>query len=297
MTTRIIFTAFLCLAGISACAQGMEDVEMKVTNVRDNVYMIEGRGGNIGAISGEDGVIIIDDQFAELTDKIKAAVAEFSDESIRYIINTHWHGDHAGGNENLAKDGSTIVAHENVRMRLSTEQYNAFWDRTTPPTAEAAWPVITFSENMRLHLNGEDITIVHRFKGHTDGDALIKFEKANVIHAGDSFVTYGYPYIDGSAGGTFKGLINNAGAISELCDDDTIIIPGHGPLSKKEDVMWFMERLESIHKVIATGIAAGKTADDLVNENALQEFADWDGGFIKSKDFINIVYDEIASSK
>ena len=290
-----VFGLFLIVPFLGQ-AQEMDSVQIKTTNVRGNVYLLEGRGGNIGVLDGKDGAVIIDDQFAPLTDKIKAAVTGISGNEIRFVINTHWHGDHVGGNENLAKDGNTIVAHENVRMRLSTEQYNALRDRTTPPSPEGAWPIITFSESINLHLNNENIQVVHKYKGHTDGDAIIKFEKANVIHAGDSYVTYGFPYIDVSAGGSMAGLIDNARLIVEMCDDNTIVIPGHGPLSKKEDVIWFQNRLESIREILTEGIAAGKTADDLINEEALKDFADWDGGFIKSNNFILIVYEELAAN-
>jgi glyoxylase-like metal-dependent hydrolase (beta-lactamase superfamily II) len=278
-----------------ACFAQEEEVTIKSTNVRNNVYMLEGQGGNMGLIIGEDGAILIDDQFARLSDKIKAAISEITDQPVRFVINTHWHGDHMGGNENFAKSGSTIVAHENVRMRVSTEQFNRFRDTTTPASPEAAWPVITFAESMNLHFNDEDIHIVHTQKAHTDGDALIHFTKANVIHAGDAFVTYGFPYIDVAAGGTFQGLIDLAGELADRCDENTIIIPGHGPLSKKQDVLWFRDRLQSIKDILVSGISSGKSADDMINEEVLKDYADWDGGFIKSKDFITIVYDELAA--
>jgi len=287
---------FLCLyLGIASMGFSQDqEVNIKSTNVRANVYLLEGQGGNMGLLIGDDGAILIDDQFARLSDKIKASIGELTDKPVRFLINTHWHGDHTGGNENFANAGSTIVAQENVRMRLSTEQFNRFRDQTTPPAPEGAWPVITFTESMKLHLNDEEIHIVHTQKAHTDGDALIHFTKANVIHAGDAFVTYGFPYIDLAAGGSFLGLINLAGDLADLCDEETIIIPGHGPLSKKEDVIWFRDRLNSIKEILLAGTSDGKTADDLVNAEVLKEFADWDGGFIKSNDFINIVYEELA---
>ena len=289
-----VFSISLMLLMMIACFAQEEEVTIKSTNVRNNVYMLEGQGGNMGLIIGEDGAILIDDQFARLSDKIKAAIAEITDHPVRFVINTHWHGDHMGGNENFAKSGSTIVAHENVRMRVSTEQYNKFRDRTTPASPEDAWPIITFSESMNLHLNNEDIHIVHTQKAHTDGDALIHFINANVIHAGDAFVTYGFPYIDVAAGGTFQGLIDLAGELADRCDENTIIIPGHGPLSKKQDVLWFRDRLQSIKDILVSGISKGKSADDMINEKALEEFADWDGGFIKSADFITMAYPELA---
>lgn len=290
---RAIILSILSLLMITCYAQEQE-VTIKSTLVRDNVYMLEGQGGNMGLIVGEDGAILVDDQYARLSDKIKAAIAEITDQPVRFVVNTHWHGDHMGGNENFAKSGSTIVAHESVRSRVSTEQYNKFWDRTTPASPKGAWPVITFSESMDLHFNNEDIHIVHTQKAHTDGDALIHFIKANVIHAGDAFVTYGFPYIDMSAGGSFQGLIDLAGELADRCDDNTIVIPGHGPLSSKKDVLWFRDRLQSIKDILDSGIASGKSADELNNEEVLKDFADWDGGFIKSRDFILMVYDDLA---
>jgi len=292
---RTLLTCFLLSILFPVFGQD-EEVNIKSTNVRSNVYMLEGQGGNMGLIIGEDGAILIDDQFAPLSDKIKSAIAELTDKPVRFVINTHWHGDHTGGNENFAKSGSTIVAHENVRLRLSTEQYNRFRDSTTPAAPKDALPVITFSESIKLHLNDEDIHIVHTQNAHTDGDALIRFEKANVIHAGDAFVTYGFPYIDVAAGGTFNGLIKLAGDLADLCDQNTLIIPGHGPISKKENVIWFRDRLVSIRDIIITGISEGKSSDDLVNAEVLKDFSDWDGGFIKSRDFITLVYEELSKN-
>lgn len=291
-TALTIATMFLLMTG---CFAQDQEVTIKSTNVRNNVYMLEGQGGNMGLLIGQDGAILIDDQFAPLSDKIKAAIAELTDHSVRFVINTHWHGDHTGGNENFAKGGSTIVAQENVRTRLSTDQYNAVRDQTTPASPEDAWPVITFAESINLHFNDEDIHIVHTQNAHTDGDALIHFMKANVIHTGDAFVTYGFPYIDVAAGGTLQGMIDLASELADRCDDDTIIIPGHGPLSTKKDVIWFRDRLQSIKDIMVAGISQGKSADDMINEEALKDFADWDGGFIKSRDFITIVYDELAA--
>ena len=272
-----------------------QEVTIKSTNVRGNVYMLEGQGGNMGLIIGDDGAILIDDQFARLSEKIKAAISELTDEQVLFVINTHLHGDHTGGNEIFAQSGSMIVAHENVRKRLSTEQYNKMRDRTTPARPEDAWPVITFEESVDLHFNDEDIHIIHTENGHTDGDSYIFFKKANVIHAGDALRTGGYPYVDVSSGGSFQGLIDSTTELAGLCNDETIVIQGHGPLTNKKEVIWVRDRLQQIKDILVEGISAGKSADDLANENVLKDFEDWDGGFIKSESFISIVYEELAS--
>jgi glyoxylase-like metal-dependent hydrolase (beta-lactamase superfamily II) len=291
---RVLSFSMMLLFMITCYAQEQE-VTIKSTNVRNNIYMLEGQGGNMGLIIGDDGAILIDDQFARLSDKIKAAIAEITDKPVRFVINTHLHGDHSGGNENFAQTGSIIVAHENVRTRLSTEQFNKSRNQTTPPRPKDAWPVVTFTESMNLHFNNEDIQIIHTKNGHTDGDSFIYFKNANVIHTGDALRTGGFPYVDVSSGGTFQGLIDSTDQLANLCNEETAVIQGHGSLSTKEEVIWVRDRLQSIKDILQAGIAEGKTADDLVNEKVLKDFADWDGGFIKSKDFITIVYDELAA--
>lgn len=292
---KVILLSTLLFLMIATFAQEQE-VNIKSTNVKNDIYMLEGQGGNMGLIIGEDGAILIDDQFARLSDKIKAAIAELTDKPVRFVINTHLHGDHTGGNEAFTQTGSIIVAHENVRTRLSTEQFNKLRNQTTPPRPQDAWPVVTFTESMSLHFNNEDIQIIHTKNGHTDGDSFIFFKEANVVHTGDALRTGGYPYVDVSSGGSFQGLIDSTDELANLCNEETIVIQGHGPLSNKEEVIWVRDRLQTIKDILQAGIAEGKTADDLINEEVLKDFADWDGGFIKSNNFITIVYEELASN-
>lgn len=291
---KVLLLSMLLFLMIASFAQEQE-VTIKSTNVKNDIYMLEGQGGNMGLIIGEDGAILIDDQFARLSDKIKAAIAELTDKPVRFVINTHLHGDHTGGNESFTQTGSIIVAHENVRIRLSTEQFNKLRNQTTPARPKDAWPVLTFTESMSLHFNNEDIQIIHTKNGHTDGDSFIFFKEANVVHTGDALRTGGYPYVDVSSGGSFQGLIDSTDELANLCNEETIVIQGHGPLSNKEEVIWVRDRLQKIKDILQAGIADGKTADDLINEEVLKDFADWDGGFIKSNNFITIVYEELAS--
>lgn len=270
--------------------QDFSEVKIEAHQVRGNVYMLIGQGGNIGVLTGKDGAIMVDNQFAPLADKIKAAIAELTDLPVTYVLNTHHHGDHAGGNEEFSKSGGVIIAHENVRKRLSSEQFQEFFDRTTPPKPEGFWPVITFQESIRLHFNGEDIDIIHGAPAHTDGDAVIFFRKANVIHMGDVFVTYGYPFLDADSGGSIDGFIEFLDMVIDLIDDETIVIPGHGALSKKSDVVAFRNRLNDIRYLIVSEMNQGATHEEIVEKEVLKQYEEeWGGGFIKAKDFILLI--------
>ena len=292
---RIFALTLLALIALQAPAQNMDDVEIEVANVSQNVYVLFGQGGNIGVLTGDDGVVLIDDQFAALTEKIVNAVKTISDKEIRFVINTHWHGDHVGGNENLANLGASILAHENVRMRMSTDQVQERRGRTVPASPYAALPVITFDKSMKVHLNGQEATILHGGSAHTDGDAVIYFNEANVIHTGDLFVTYGYPYVDKDAGGSFLGLIALSDLILETINEKTKVIPGHGPISSKEDVKQFRDSLAEMRDIISAGIKAGKSANDLIDEDVLSKFnPTWGGSWIKASDFIQMVYPELT---
>ncbi|MCP4249053.1 MAG: MBL fold metallo-hydrolase, partial [bacterium] len=209
-----------------AGAQDLEDVEIETTKVAENLYMLVGAGGNIGLSVGPDGAFLIDDQFAPLTEKITAAIKAVTEAPIRFVVNTHWHFDHTGGNENLGKAGAVIVAHENVRRRMSTEQFIAAFDRRVPASPPGALPVITFADAVTFHLNGDELHVFHVAPAHTDGDSIVHFRKANVLHLGDTFFDGMYPFIDVSAGGSIAGMIEAVDRALKLCDDKTKIIPG-----------------------------------------------------------------------
>jgi glyoxylase-like metal-dependent hydrolase (beta-lactamase superfamily II) len=290
------------LGAAAACSpaftQDFEAVEIKTEKLAEGVYMLVGRGGNIGVSAGEDSVFMIDDQYAPLTDKIKAAIAAISDKPIQFVINTHYHGDHVGGNEKLGEAGAVIVAHENVRARLSTEQFMEFFERKMPPSPKAALPVITFTRDVTFHLNGDDMRVFHVEHAHTDGDAIIHFERANIVHMGDVYFEGLYPFIDVSAGGSIDGVIAAVERVLEMTDDNTKIIPGHGPLSDKAGLAAYREMLAAIRDRIAGLVAEGKTLDDVMASEPSKDFDDaWGRGFLKPEQFVEIVYTSLLGGK
>jgi glyoxylase-like metal-dependent hydrolase (beta-lactamase superfamily II) len=275
--TIIIFFFF----GNFANAQRFDKVEIETIKVSDHVYMLIGAGGNIGVSIGDDGVFIIDDQFAPLTEKIHTAIKTLSDKDIKFLVNTHHHGDHTGGNENMQKLGATIIAHDNVRQRLETTP-----KRDGSMEAKAALPIITFNDELSLHINGEKIGVFHVAHAHTDGDALLYFTKSNVLHTGDTYFKGRYPYIDLKSGGSVDGYINAAKLGLQLIDDETQVIPGHGSLSNKEEYQSFLNMLEYLRTQISEAIKAGKTEDEVAKDEALTKTYDdlnYGTGFINSE--------------
>ncbi len=272
-------------------AQDLSQVEIQTVKVRDGIYMLVGQGGNIGLSVGEDGAFLIDDQYAPLTDKIRAAIARITDKPIRFLINTHWHGDHTGGNENLGKAGVLIVAHENVRKRMSVEQFLEAFDQRVPASPEAALPVITFTDEVTFHWNGDDIRVFHVAPAHTDGDAVVFFERGDVLHAGDTFFNSQYPFIDVSSGGNITGMINAADRMLEIAGADTKIIPGHGELGGPAELREYRNMLEMIRERVGKLIAEGKSADEVVQLKLTAALdARWGGGFLNGDQWIRIVY-------
>ena len=255
---KYIYTLALLSFSLIACAQGRFDgVEITIVPAGENVYMLTGAGGNIGISTGEDGVFMIDDQFAPLSEKIIAAIKTISDKPIKFLVNTHFHGDHTGGNTNFAKTGAMIVAHENVRKRLSENE------------DASGLPVITFSEDATFYMNDNDIFITHVHHAHTDGDALVYFAQSNVLHTGDTFFNGRFPYIDINRGGSIDGDIEAAKKGLMLVNDDTKIIPGHGKIGTKADYQNYLEMLIEIRTNIQEAINQGKTEDEVTNMESL----------------------------
>src|SRR6476659_6800698 len=245
--------ACLLMATQAYAQQDFSKVEIKVTKVTGNIYMLEGAGGNIAASVGEDGIVIVDDQFAPLAEKIQAALKGITNKPVRFIINTHYHGDHTGGNEPFSNTGSTVIAQDNVRKRLlsgGTAGNGGSIKMDYPAAPKAALPIITFANDVTVHLNGEDIRALHFPSGHTDGDSIIFFPKNNVVHKGDDFVTYGFPFIDLESGGSVQGMIAATDDVAAKLPADVKVIPGHGPLSSLDDVRQYTKMLKDTQGVV-----------------------------------------------
>jgi len=294
----LITLAVFATAPMTTFAQIAEDVVVEATRVAGNVFMITGRGGNIGLCVGDDGAFLIDDQYAPLTKQILATVAELTPEPVRFVVNTHWHGDHTGGNENLGEVGAIIVAHENVRKRLSTEQFMAAFDRTVPAAPEGALPVITFNDSVTFHWNDEQLHVIHVKPAHTDGDAIIHFREANVIHVGDVYFNGMYPFIDVSAGGRIAGMIEAVDSVLEMADDRTKLIPGHGELSGVTELRAYRAMLRTVHDRVQKLIADGRSRDDVIAAKPTRDLdAQWGRGFMKPDQWVGIVYDSMANQR
>jgi glyoxylase-like metal-dependent hydrolase (beta-lactamase superfamily II) len=276
--------------------QDFSKVEVKVVKVTDGIYMLQGSGGNIAISVGEDGVVMIDAEFAPLATKIKAAIKSVTDQPIRFLLNTHYHFDHTGGNPEFSKD-STIIAHDNVRRRMEKGDPPKLAGRDNPPSPKAALPIITFDNSLTVHLNGEDIRALHFASGHTDGDSIIFFPKANVVHMGDDFVTYGFPFVDAAGGGSILGLVENAEKAMAAVPDDVKVIPGHGPLSTKADVKKFTMWLRECIDLVQAGIKKGRTLDQLKKDNVLGKWDTNPNAFIKGDSFTELIYTELTDQK
>lgn len=265
LPVRALTLALLATAS-PALGQGMENVQIQTSDLGNGVYMLVGQGGNIGLSVGEDGVFVIDDQFAPLTEKILEAIAAVSDEPVRFVFNTHWHGDHTGGNENMGATGALIVAHQNVRERMSTEQVLERIGRpvsTTPASPDGALPVVTFTEDVSFHINGDELHAFHVSNAHTDGDAIVHFVRANVVHMGDTFFRDRFPFIDTATGGSIDGIIAAAGTALAVMDARTQVIPGHGALSNREDLRAYRDALKTMRDAVAALMERGQSLDQI----------------------------------
>jgi glyoxylase-like metal-dependent hydrolase (beta-lactamase superfamily II) len=291
---RYKFFAFWCTFIFAvntqqAVSQNFDSVKIKTIKITETIYMLEGDGGNIGVLTGKDGIVMIDDQFAPLSEKIKTALKALSDKPVRFIINTHFHGDHTGGNENFGGEGAIIVAQENTRVRMNSDQFIAAFNTQAKAAPYNALPKVTFTESVTLHLNGQTVQVFHVKNAHTDGDAIIYFKESNVFHAGDVFVRYGLPFIDQPNGGSIDGMISGVDQLLTLVDDNSKIIPGHGALCGKKELFEYKEMLVTVRDRILNAINQGKTLEQIINMDPVKEFP----AVFERKDFIKTVYDSL----
>jgi len=305
MSTRTlpVMMAATALAAIAigsaargSAAQDPREVKIETIKVTESVYMLIGpQSGNIGLCVGRDGNFMIDDQYAHHTGPILQAAAAVNDDPIRFLVNTHWHGDHTGGNENMAGEGALIVAHENVRVRMSADQFMSAFNNTVPASPEAARPVITFTESMTFHWNGDAIHIFHVANAHTDGDAIIHFRSNNVIHMGDTFFNGFYPFIDVGSGGSIDGVIAAADKVLAMADPQTRIIPGHGPLATSRELRTYRDMLRAVRQNVQTLVRHGKTREETIAAKPSADYDEaWGSGFMNPETFIGLVYDSLA---
>jgi cyclase len=296
-----LFVAILATLSITAWAQqrNFDATVIKTTKLTDTLYMLEGEGGNIGVCVGDDGIMVIDDQFAPLTAKILAAIRAISDKPLKFVLNTHVHGDHVGGNANMAKEGVVIVAHDNVRKRMSALQFNEYIKRNVPPYPRSSLPIITFADTVTFHFNGDDVTVIHTPPSHTDGDAIVYFAKGNVLHMGDVYASTRYPNIDTESGGSLKGFAPAVDMALAKIDDNTQVIAGHGGLSNKKELTEFRHVMDTIARRAEKLFKAGKTQQQMVAAKPTADFdARWNRNTPRTPDqYVETMYYDLARHK
>jgi cyclase len=295
----VMATLVFLLSCMPAQNNDFSKVQIKVTKVAGNVYMLEGAGGNIGASVGDDGIVVVDDQYAPLADRIQTALKGITDKPVRFVINTHYHEDHTGGNSYFQKQ-APIIAHDNVRKRLEsggTAGNGGSVKFDAKPAPKDALPIITFDHDVTVHLNGEDIRALYFPAGHTDGDAVIFFPKSNVVHMGDDFVTYGFPFIDVDSGGSIDGMIDGVEKVIGQVPADVKIIPGHGPISSVTDVRAYLDMLKATREVVAKAIQGGQTLDQMKQAKLLDPWKKYSDKMINSDVFIETIYNSLTGQK
>ena len=290
---KYMYAATAVLLSVSAAAQtpNFDAVQIKTIKVAQNIYMLEGQGGNIGVSIGDDGVLLIDDQFAPLTAKHIEAIKAITDKPVRFLINTHYHWDHVGGNENLGKAGVLIVAHDNVYRRMNSHQVVNLLKQDIQPYPKAALPVITYNDRVTYHINGDELTAYKVPRSHTDGDSFVRFRNANVVHTGDVFASGRYPFIDVENGvGSVKGIVKAMDEFIPTLDDFTKVIPGHGPVSGKKEVIAYRKMINTVATRVEALVKKGKTLEQVIAAKPLREFDEEWGKFRKTDSFVEMVY-------
>ena len=293
MRTLLPLVATLLLAATTLPAQTNYDtVQVRTASLGRGVHVLFGAGGNIGLSVGDDAVFVVDDQFAPLTPKILAAIKTLTDKPVKFVLNTHWHFDHTGGNENLGKAGALIVAHDNVRKRMSTEQFIAALNRKEPPSPKEALPVVTFTDGVTFHINGDSVVVVHAAPAHTDGDAIVHFVKANVVHMGDVFNNSGFPFVDLSSGGSVHGIIAAADKVYAMTNAETKIIPGHGALTDRARLKKWRDAIAAVRDGVQREVRAGRTLEQVLALKLAAPYAsEWSAGHDR---FVGAVFEELS---
>jgi len=281
---RILLLFSIGLASASA-QQDYSKVEIKTIPVAKNIYMLEGAGGNIGVSVGPDGILIVDDQFAPLAEKIEAALQKLNPGKLRFLLNTHFHGDHTGGNAHFGGKGADIVAHDNVRKRLASKS----------GVKPVELPVLTFKHSASVYFNGDEIELLHHGPGHTDGDSVIYFKGANVVHMGDQFVNGRFPFIDLGSGGDVRGYLKTVETVLKEIPADAKVIPGHGPLGTVEDLKKFRDMLTECFGMIEKAISEGKTLEQIKAAGVPEKYKDWGIGFINNSRWLEITYNGLTT--
>lgn len=294
-----LLTVFILASCISSAQANMDDAVISTVKIKDHIHMLQWQGaGNMMVLSGKDGNVLVDDQFAPLVAKINSAIQAINPGMVKFLFNTHYHGDHSGGNENFAKLGATIIAHQNVRARLSADQRIINFSQPQKAAPEAAWPVITFGEELNVFLNGEEVMIFHVDNAHTDGDALYYLPRSNVLHTGDCFMKGRFPFIDRNSGGSVDGWIAAASRTLTLIDDETIIIPGHGDLANKKDYREARDAVMTLRDAVKKRIKEGLDLDQIKALNLSKEYDNnFGSGFIKSDAMVTTIFKEIMGER
>jgi len=283
-------------AAASARGQDMEQARVATESLGENVFVLSGAGGNLLAYTGGGGILLIDSGYAELYEKVRSALADLSEAPVRYVVNTHWHFDHVGGNEAFARHGAVVVAHENTRRRMAAGQLISMIDRQVPPSPQAALPEVCLSDSLMIHFQGEDVTLLHPRNAHSDGDVVVCLAGANVVHTGDVWFNGGYPFIDLSSGGTIDGVIGAVEMILARCDENTRIVPGHGPVSDRRGLEEYAGMLRRARELVAAGMARGDDPAALQGSAPLAELdGRWDGRMFPSSAFVEMIYRSLTA--
>lgn len=294
----VVVAGFGLALALGARAQDTAPLPITSVPVAPGLTMLVGKGGNVAVLTGADGPVLVDDQYAEQVPGLRAAVKQLQDAPVRFVVSTHYHGDHTGGNAAFGGDGAVIVAHDAVFARLSTDQVSKLFGATTPASPRAAWPVVTFAKDVNLRWNGETLTAEHVANAHTDGDAVVWFAKANAVHCGDTFFNGMYPFVDVEAGGSFAGMIAANDLVLSGLRPDAKIIPGHGPLATADDLRRFRDMLSAVKTRVAAAIAAGKTLAAFQAEKPLADLDPaWGGGFLKADQVLSLAWMDLSAKK